>query len=130
MSFSWLHGVQLMIFFRSSIPVVLLDSPGISKCLNTLFLLSPRFDCQDLSLINLHCIVLLKLYRNLGKFSRREIIDTFLSHFPENGIRLFMQIVSCGHRLYETSILLSGKKNKNSISKCLLKFLPAGKALN
>ena len=29
--------------FSSSIPVVLLANPGISKCLNKLFLLSPQF---------------------------------------------------------------------------------------
>ena len=32
-----------MVFFSSSIPMVLFDNPGISKCLNTLFLLSPHF---------------------------------------------------------------------------------------
>ena len=40
MSVFRLTGVQLVGFFCSSIPVVLFDNPGISKCLNTLFLLS------------------------------------------------------------------------------------------
>ena len=40
MSVCQLTGVQLMIFFYPSIPV-LFDNPGISKCLNTLFLFSP-----------------------------------------------------------------------------------------
>ena len=31
-----------MVFFCSSIPVVLFDNPGISKCLSKLFLLSPH----------------------------------------------------------------------------------------
>ena len=41
MSFSLLIRVQLVVFVCSSIPVVLFDDPGISKCLNILFLLSP-----------------------------------------------------------------------------------------
>ena len=41
MSVSRLTGVQLVVFFCSTIPVVLFDNPGISKCLNTLFLSSP-----------------------------------------------------------------------------------------
>ena len=39
---SRLTGAQLVVFFCSSIPVVLFDNPGISKCLNTLCLLSPH----------------------------------------------------------------------------------------
>ena len=42
MSVFRLTGFQLMFFFCSSIPVVLFDNPGISKCLNTLFLLGPH----------------------------------------------------------------------------------------
>ena len=37
-----LFGVQLVVFFCSSILVVLFDTQGISGCLNTLFLLSPH----------------------------------------------------------------------------------------
>ena len=40
MTVSRFTGV-LVVFFSSSIPVVLTDKPGISKCLNTSFLLSP-----------------------------------------------------------------------------------------
>ena len=36
-------GVQLVIFVCSNIPVVLFETSEISKCLNTLFLLSPNF---------------------------------------------------------------------------------------
>ena len=39
---SRLIGVQLLVFFCFSIPAVLFDNPGISKCLNMLFLLSPH----------------------------------------------------------------------------------------
>ena len=39
MSVSRLTGVQLLVFFCSSTPKVF-DNPGISKCLNTLCLLS------------------------------------------------------------------------------------------
>ena len=42
MSVSRLTGVQLVVFFCSSILVILFDNPGISKCLNTFFLLSPH----------------------------------------------------------------------------------------
>ena len=42
MSVSQHNGVQLVVLFCSSIPVVLFDNPGISKCHNTLFLLSPH----------------------------------------------------------------------------------------
>ena len=41
MSVSRLSVVQLVVFFFSSIPVVF-DNQGISKCPNTLFLLSPH----------------------------------------------------------------------------------------
>ena len=34
--------VQLVVFFCCSIPMVLFDNPGISKCFNMLFLLSPH----------------------------------------------------------------------------------------
>ena len=34
-------GVQLVVFLCPSIPVVLFDIPEMSKCLNTLYLLSP-----------------------------------------------------------------------------------------
>ena len=43
MSVSRLTGAQLVVLFCSNLPVVLFDNPGVSKCLNTLFLLSPRF---------------------------------------------------------------------------------------
>ena len=42
MSVSWLTGVQLVVLFCSSIPVVLFDKPWIAKYLNTLYLLSPH----------------------------------------------------------------------------------------
>ena len=38
MSVSQLNGAQLLVFLCSSIPVALSDNPGISKCLNTMFL--------------------------------------------------------------------------------------------
>ena len=41
MSVSRLTWVQLMVFLCFSIPAVLFDNPEISKCLNTLGLLSP-----------------------------------------------------------------------------------------
>ena len=43
MSVSRLTGVVRMVFVYSSISGVLLDNRGISKFLNTLFLLSPQF---------------------------------------------------------------------------------------
>ena len=42
MSVSRLTRFQLVVFFCFSIPVVLFDISGISKCFNTLFLLSPH----------------------------------------------------------------------------------------
>ena len=42
MSVPRLNGVQLVVFFYFRIPVVLFNNPMISKCLNTLFLLSPH----------------------------------------------------------------------------------------
>ena len=32
MSVAWPTGVQLLVFFCSSVPVVLFDTPGISRC--------------------------------------------------------------------------------------------------
>ena len=32
LSVGWPIGVQLLVFFSSSVPVVLFDTPGISKC--------------------------------------------------------------------------------------------------
>ena len=32
MSIAWPTGVQLLVFFCSSVPVVLFDTPGISRC--------------------------------------------------------------------------------------------------
>ena len=32
LSVAWPTGVQLLVFFCSSVPVVLLDTPGISRC--------------------------------------------------------------------------------------------------
>ena len=43
-------GDQVCFFFCSSIPVVLFDNPGISKCLNTLYVLSPHL-CFMISFI-------------------------------------------------------------------------------
>ena len=40
--FSAHRGLNLVVFVCSSNPVVLFDNPGTSKCLNTLFLLSPH----------------------------------------------------------------------------------------
>ena len=42
MSVSQLTGVQLVVFFCSSTPVVLFDNPRVSNYLNTLFLVSPH----------------------------------------------------------------------------------------
>ena len=42
MSVSRLTGIQLMVFYCSSILVVFFDNPRISKWLKTLFLLSPH----------------------------------------------------------------------------------------
>ena len=44
MDVSRLTGVQVVVFSRSMIPVVLFDNPGISKCLNTLCLLHPSLN--------------------------------------------------------------------------------------
>ena len=41
MSISRPNGFQLVVFFCSSIPVVLFETPTITKCLTKLFLLSP-----------------------------------------------------------------------------------------
>ena len=38
LSLAWFSGAQLIVFFCSGISVVLFNSPGISKCHNTLFL--------------------------------------------------------------------------------------------
>ena len=43
LSVAWLFGVQLVVFFCSGISVLLLDTPGISRCHNTLCLSSPHF---------------------------------------------------------------------------------------
>ena len=32
MSVAWPTGVQLLVFFCSSVPMVLFDTPGISRC--------------------------------------------------------------------------------------------------
>ena len=32
LSVAWPNGVQLLVFFCSSVPVVLFDTPGISRC--------------------------------------------------------------------------------------------------
>ena len=32
LSVAWPTGVQLLVFFCSSVPVVLFDTPGISRC--------------------------------------------------------------------------------------------------
>ena len=42
MSVSRLNGVQLLVLFCSNISVVLFDNPGISKCLNMLFLMTEQ----------------------------------------------------------------------------------------
>ena len=41
MSVAWPTGVQLLVFFCSSVPVVLFDTPGISRCRSQHVLSSP-----------------------------------------------------------------------------------------